>query len=187
MEIKHGDYVWVQVTRDKERLGKVKWIKDLMTGTFYFIEFDNEVNSGAYYESHSVRLARKKNDPPGELFLTPEKSDLKSVSAIKGGTKHDTGKPDLSLIPYSAEQGIAKAFMDGEKKYGRYNYLKGMKWSRLIGAAKRHLGAFTNGEDCAQDSKLNHLYHAAANICMLIEYYEKNIGEDDRNKGVKND
>lgn len=98
------------------------------------------------------------------------------------GIKHDNGKADLSLLPYSGLIGVSKALMDGEKKYGRYNYLNGMDWHRLIGAALRHIHQFNNGEDCADDSGLNHLYHAGANILMLIEYYERQIGNDTRYK-----
>lgn len=98
------------------------------------------------------------------------------------GVKNDQNKPDLSLLPRSAKEGIARAFMDGEIKYGRYNYLKGMEWHRIIAAIDRHMTAFNDGEDFAPDSKLNHLYHAGAGICMLIEYYEKKLGTDTRYK-----
>lgn len=98
------------------------------------------------------------------------------------GNKYDDGKVDLSLLPAVAKAGIAKAFMFGEKKYARYNYKEGILWSKLIAATERHLDAFNDGEDCAEDSKLNHLYHAGANIMMLIEYYEKGLGDDNRYK-----
>lgn len=107
---------------------------------------------------------------------------VEEVLEETGGTKHDSGKPDLALLPRKAKEGIAKAFMDGEKKYGRYNYRKGMNWSRLVSATERHITAFNDGEDLAEDSKLNHLYHAGANIMMLIEYYEYGLGYDDRRK-----
>jgi len=96
--------------------------------------------------------------------------------------KNDQQKTDLYLIPFSAKKGIALAFMDGERKYGRYNYLKGMEWTRILAAADRHLSAFNAGEDNAEDSGLNHLYHAGACISMLIEYYEKKLGTDNRFK-----
>ena len=53
------------------------------------------------------------------------------------GIKYDKNKADLSLLPKSAKYGIAKAFMYGAEKYGRYNYLEGMDWSRLIAAPDR--------------------------------------------------
>lgn len=115
------------------------------------------------------------------------KNTVKEMEEIVGietreGIKFDDGKIDLALLPRKAKEGIAKAFMDGERKYGRYNYRGGMKWSRLLAAADRHLTAFNDGEDLASDSKLNHLYHAGANIMMLIEYFEYGLGEDDRRK-----
>lgn len=103
------------------------------------------------------------------------------------GVKHDEGKIDLALLPRKAKEGIAKAFMDGEKKYGRYNYRKGMSWARLLAAVDRHMTAFNDGEDCAEDSKLNHLYHAGAGIMMLIEYFEHGLGTDDRRKDGEDD
>lgn len=105
-----------------------------------------------------------------------------AVEEVTTGVKFDKDKVDLALLPRKAKEGIARAFMDGERKYGRYNYRNGMKWSRLLAAADRHLTAFNDGEDDASDSKLNHLYHAGANIMMLIEYYEYGLGEDDRRK-----
>lgn len=98
--------------------------------------------------------------------------------------KFDNGKVDLSIIPRKAKEGIAKAFMYGEKKYGRYNFKKkpGLKWSQLISGVDRHMTAFNSGEDMDPESTLNHLYHAAAGVCMLIEYYEHQIGEDNREK-----
>ena len=99
-----------------------------------------------------------------------------------GGIKHDSDKPDLSILPRSGLEGIAKVFSFGEKKYGRYNFLKGMAWSRITSAAMRHLVAFNDGEDLDNESKLNHLYHAGACIMMLAEYYEKKLGQDNRYK-----
>lgn len=129
--------------------------------------------------------------PPGGAF-GPEFTKFyeQTMSEVEADTrhndktaqKHDAEKPDMSLLTLAAKTGIAKAFMDGEKKYGRYNYLSGMEWTRLLAAADRHLSAFNDGEDCAKDSGLNHLYHAGACICMLIEYFEKSLGTDNRYK-----
>lgn len=103
-----------------------------------------------------------------------------------GGVKHDQEKPDLALLPKEALDGIARAFMVGEKKYGRYNYLKGMEWTRLISALMRHVTAFNSGEDFDKESGLNHIYHAGACVMMLIAYYENNLGKDNRYKNEKN-
>lgn len=96
------------------------------------------------------------------------------------GVKHDQDKPDLSMLPRSAKIGIARAFMYGAKKYGRNNYKAGMNWTRLIAAADRHLSAFADKENLDEESNLNHLFHLGACVMMLIEYYEKGLGTDDR-------
>lgn len=110
-----------------------------------------------------------------------QKLDDNASPSIKG-VKFDQNKPDLSLLPRVAKEGIARAFMDGQRKYGRYNYLNGMEWTRILAAIDRHLSAFNDGEDIAIDSQLNHLYHAGAGIMMLIEYYDKKLGTDNRYK-----
>lgn len=108
-------------------------------------------------------------------------SDKNNIVEL-AGVKHDQNKPDLSILPKEALNGIARAFMVGEKKYGRYNYLKGMNWTRLISASMRHITQFNSGEDFDDESKLNHLYHAGACIMMLIQFYDAKIGNDNRFK-----
>lgn len=94
--------------------------------------------------------------------------------------KERGGKPDLSLIPYCVETELARAMMYGEGKYGRFNYCKGHKISELVAAAKRHLGAFLAGEDCAADSGVHHLAHAMANCLMMLHQRELGTLTDDR-------
>lgn len=106
------------------------------------------------------------------------------LSPNNSAKKFDSNKVDISILPKSGVEGIALAFMYGEKKYGRYNYkaAPGLLWTQLISAALRHLFAFLSGEDCDKESGLLHLHHVGANIMMLIEYYTKNIGTDNRDK-----
>lgn len=94
--------------------------------------------------------------------------------------KDKTNKPDLSLIPYCVEVELARAMMNGEEKYGRFNYTKGHKVSELAAAAKRHIGQFLDGQDRAADSGVHHLAHAMANCLMII--HEQMLGtlKDDR-------
>jgi hypothetical protein len=94
--------------------------------------------------------------------------------------KNDAQKPDLSLVPVEFLNEVARAMMDGERKYGRYNYLKGMDWHRLVAAALRHINAFQAGEDNATDSGVSHIGHAGACLCMLAVYVAKGLGKDTR-------
>jgi hypothetical protein len=91
-----------------------------------------------------------------------------SMSGITA-KKFDGAKPDLSLCPTAALEEMARAFMHGEKKYGRDNYRGGMASHRFIAAAMRHLLAWRDGEDSDPESGYSHLGHALASIAMLLE------------------
>lgn len=84
------------------------------------------------------------------------------------GTKHDAGKPDLSIIPRPAAVAIARALMFGANKYGRYNYCQGFENTRLASACLRHLFAYLDGEDTDPESGLSHLDHALATLTMMV-------------------
>lgn len=101
---------------------------------------------------------------------------------MSGGIKYDEGKPPMELLPNSALVEIAKVFGEGAKKYGRYNYRAGMAWTRIIGAAYRHLGAFNSGEDLDPETKLSHLAHLGSCVLMLLSYINEHPELDDRYK-----
>lgn len=96
--------------------------------------------------------------------------------------KNDQQKPDLSLIPYIASVEEAKAFMVGEKKYGRYNYCKGHKASQLVAAMQRHLMAWFQGEDHDPIDGQHHLGAVRACTAMLLRQQELGTLIDDRYK-----
>jgi hypothetical protein len=96
------------------------------------------------------------------------------------GLKYDADKPDLSLIPKEAMEHCARAFMYGAKLYGRDNYRKGMEWQKLSAAILRHITAWKDGEDSAEDSKVSHIGHALAGLSMLAYYIDNNKGVDNR-------
>lgn len=98
------------------------------------------------------------------------------------GIKHDNGKPDLSILSLNALTQITRAFEFGAKKYGRYNYLGGMEWTRIASALLRHTYAWIWGEDYDKESGLHHLAHAGACVVMLLDYVMMGIGKDDRYK-----
>jgi hypothetical protein len=99
--------------------------------------------------------------------------------------KNDQEKADLSLIPLTALEQEARAFMVGEKKYGRYNYTKGHKASKLIAALIRHAKAWDEGEEyCPKDGQ-HHLGSVRACAAMILRQMELGTLEDDRFKGGK--
>ncbi len=100
--------------------------------------------------------------------------------------KNDQAKPDLSLIPMVSNIEHAKAFMVGEKKYGRYNYCKGHKASQLIAAMKRHADAWFNGEENDPVDGQHHLGSIMACCSMLLRQMELGTLKDDRYKNDNN-
>ncbi len=79
-------------------------------------------------------------------------------------------KPSLSAIPFPAVYAVGRAMQDGEKKYGRFNWREhNVNSDVYIDAAMRHLLAWNDGEDVAEDSGCNHLAHAAACLMILID------------------
>ena len=85
-------------------------------------------------------------------------------------------KPNLALIPPSMEIPLALAMMDGAGKYGPYNWrINPVETMTYIAAAKRHLGAFLDGEWVAPDG-VQHLGHVMACCGILLDaYYTGNL------------
>ncbi len=98
------------------------------------------------------------------------------------GTKHDEGKPPMSLIPHECLEGIARVLGFGAKKYDVHNWRKGMNWSRVISAAERHLGQFKDGQDLDPESHLPHIDHALCCLIFLRWYMGHRQSFDDRYK-----
>lgn len=96
------------------------------------------------------------------------------------GKHFDEGKAPIHLIPEEAIIGMAKAFGYGAKKYDRFNFRKGIDYTRITDSLMRHTLQFLRREDLDQESGLPHLYHAAANIAMLIYMSENRQECDDR-------
>lgn len=113
--------------------------------------------------------------------LIPYSQQYTNLPPLRSLLVKSEGKPDLSLVPPSFREYAAKAFGYGIQKHGRWSWRdRGYQWTDLYAALERHLDAFVRKEDTDPESGLSHLTHAAANLAMLIEHVEKNLGEDNR-------
>lgn len=110
-----------------------------------------------------------------------------SIFNNQGGTKHDEGKPRISLIPKEALWEMGKAFGYGENKYGTFNYKNGINYTRLADAAMRHLTQFIDGQNDDEESGHNHLGHALASLAMLVDMYYNHPELDDRYKRISDE
>lgn len=94
--------------------------------------------------------------------------------------KNDGEKVRVELLPPLALEEIAKVLTFGAKKYEDHNWRKGFAWSRLIGAALRHLLAFMRGEDNDPETGLSHLAHLGCCVLFLLDHQILKLGLDDR-------
>lgn len=99
-----------------------------------------------------------------------------------GGTKYDSGKPRLDLIPFEVLEEVGKVLGFGAEKYNSWNWFDGFNYGRLIAASLRHISAFQQGQDNDQETNLNHLSHALCCIMFLRALQMHNKGKDDRCK-----
>lgn len=87
-------------------------------------------------------------------------AEMPKVEAIK----HDSGKPDFSMVSYELMEAVSKVRMFGATKYAKNNWKKGFKVTRSLAAALRHIFLFLRGETNDSESGLSHLAHA---VCCL--------------------
>ena len=90
-------------------------------------------------------------------------------------------KSPLRLVPPALVIETAVAMANGAEKYGPYNWREtGVNLSVYLEALLRHVYAYMDGEESAEDSGVKHLAHAAA--CLAIIFDAESVGKliDDR-------
>lgn len=97
-----------------------------------------------------------------------------------GMMRFNSGKLRMSLVPASYGQYAAKVLEYGAIKYSANNWRKGGNWMEIYESLQRHIDSFREGEDFDPESGLPHLSHAAFNLMVLIEFFDKGLGNDDR-------
>lgn len=119
-------------------------------------------------------------------YLITDFSNMAEKGGFKylpnAGSKYDTDKPPLGLIPDEFLKLTADAFNYGAKKYGTFNFTKGIETMRSLHAALRHISSFIWTEDLDPESKISHLGHAAASLAMCAYMLKNRPDLDDRPK-----
>lgn len=118
--------------------------------------------------------------PVAATPLTTTRVELMKTEAVKA----DTGKPDWTLVPFEALEGMVKVLEFGANKYSRNNWMTngGFSYRRVLTACFRHLFAWMRGEDKDPESGLNHIWHAQCNLLFLAMYLtnKEKFNKDDR-------
>lgn len=130
----------------------------------------------------------KENIYPGEGAIIDRKSgkvwhQVCPPKKLGSNPKDSIGAKKVSITKFPAV-GIyhgAHAMMNGAEKYGPYNW-RGNKViaSIYVDAAIRHLTAWLEREEIAEDSEVHHLGHAIACCAILLDAQETGNLIDDR-------
>lgn len=89
-------------------------------------------------------------------------------------------KPGLGNVPPGPLYEVARAFDDGARKYGAFNWReKSVLADVYHDACQRHLECWFHGRDRADDSKVHHLAHAIACLMILLDAeQQKTLGDN---------
>lgn len=98
------------------------------------------------------------------------------------GRKFDGGKSAMSLHPPWALMELGKVWGFGATKYDTWNWANGIKCTRLMGAALRHIFQYLAGEDTDPETGILHPIQACASLLMWAEHYPLGLAAefDDR-------
>lgn len=96
--------------------------------------------------------------------------------------KADKDKNRLELLPFAALEEVGKVLTFGAKKYKDHNWRRCDKPSRYVGAALRHLFAWSKGEDNDPETGLSHIAHASCCCLFLLGLIMDGKAPDDRDR-----
>lgn len=103
---------------------------------------------------------------------------------IKKATRHNDGKPKMSLILEAREAmvGASLALQIGVANHGRGNYLAGdgLPQTEVADSLIRHLSAFLSGEDLDPETHLPHVDFILCNAMFLSQLAKTRPASDDR-------
>jgi hypothetical protein len=132
-----------------------------------------EASRGARLEVHVAREVGHPVYSFPDLEPIPAHDDTPaqaSTYAESHNPKRHAGskKAPLHFVPPAGSIHEAEAFAQGADKYGAYNWREiPVDVMTYVGAIRRHLDAFADGEDCAPDSGVHHLGHIRA-CCNIV-------------------
>ena len=110
-----------------------------------------------------------------DRFILSDINGREVEEAPQYAERYNEGKVDYTLVYPRFLEELSKVMMQGEKKYGRNNWIKlwGDDTNNVVHASiYRHLIAMLKGQVKDDESGLPHAAHLAANAMMLIKYYE---------------
>lgn len=128
-----------------------------------------------------VALGRMLKTGEGEQIIKPIEGMQSKATTANPKDLLGMKKVSVTKLPAVAVLHGAHAMMDGAAKYGPYNWrAKKVVASIYIDAILRHVGAWFEGQEVAEDSGVHHLGHAIACAAILLDAQETGNLVDDR-------
>jgi hypothetical protein len=88
--------------------------------------------------------------------------------------KDDQDKIRYTLLPPRALREVARIYTFGASHYGPWNWHRGLKYSRLLDAAQRHIEEFRLGEKFSEHTQggkpIHHLASAIFSLLAILEF-----------------
>lgn len=133
--------------------------------------------------------------PTTPVVVANENWSLDNLKGLDGATSKATTtnpkdllgekKAPLGQVCPVADAHESCAMLDGDLKYGFRNWREKNVVARIyIDAALRHIQAWAEGEEVAEDSGVHHLGHARACLGILLDAQENGNLIDNRARGV---
>jgi hypothetical protein len=129
--------------------------------------------NGVVCEHSNPEQARKEILDSFKETQTEIKDDTQPL-----GLRFNEGKRKWSLVDFDSLEDMVKVLEFGAKKYGEYNWQKGLKTTDIIESMLRHVFSYLNGEDNDKESGISHIGHIQCNA-MFLAYMQKNKPELD--------
>lgn len=108
----------------------------------------------------------------------PRQSEKMTVDPQTGGQKA-IKLERFDLIPSEFESALARHYGKGAEKYADRNWERGYRWSLSVGALRRHLALWLEGESIDAETGSNHLIAVAWHAIALFIFELRGLGTDD--------
>ena len=191
----NSDGVQMNIAKVKEDNGAIitrhltdKEVDSLeVASTISAIQENTNSLDDAYLKEMMEEFSNVKDELPepanvsSDHLVSKNYNELADKEVIKNGEL----KPKMSLIPQLAMKEVAKVLTYGEAKYERFNYSKEQYTTTYIDACLRHVNEFLMNKNIDDESGLNHLAHAAANLLICLDNFINKNYIDDRNPHYK--
>lgn len=89
---------------------------------------------------------------------------------VSRGARYNEGKLRSSLFPVEVYEELLKILEAGAKKYGDYNWQKGLPYMETVDSLERHLREFKKGIDIDPEDQMLHIAKVAINAIFISHF-----------------